>query len=167
MILVLPGGRLFVTLGEERREVEEDFKRLPHQVALATLIILTIDLFLHRTKWLLAVIEDMEVKVGRHPTSPVLRTTLVILTVGLFLHRARWHFFAEMETIVGEEEEGEVKERPRHQAPQGLGGGDMTTAAIALKYLVIITTIDLALLKAMQHIIVGEVNMEVEETVEV
>jgi hypothetical protein len=37
-------------------------------------------------------------------------------------------------------------------------------AVMALKYLVI-QTIDLALLRAMQHTIVGEVKMEVEETV--
>ena len=66
--------------------------------------------------------------------------------------------------MVGEEEEGEVEseERPHHQA---LGrGSDMTMAAIALKYLVI-QRIDLALLRAMQHTIVGEVKVEAEETV--
>ena len=151
MALVLPGvtGRLFVTVGKERRAAEEEAKRLPHQVVLATLILLTIDFFLHRTKWLLVVKEDMDMKVERH-TSPVLRTTLVIMTVGLFLHRARWHFFVRVETIVGEEEEeeeGEVEERPRHQA-RGRGV-DMTTAATALKHLVI-QMIDLALLRVMQ-----------------
>ena len=64
--------------------------------------------------------------------------------------------------MVGEEEgEVESEERP-HQA---LGrGSDMTMAAIALKYLVI-QRIDLALLRVMQHTIVGEVKVEAEETV--
>ena len=92
--------------------------------------------------------------------------TLVITTVGLFLPRARWHFFAEVETMVGEEMVGEVEvERPHHQA---LGRGvDMTMAAIALKYLVLTTTIDLALLRVIQRSIMGEVKVEVKETVEV
>ena len=64
-------------------------------------------------------------------------------------------------TLELSEGEVEMEERPHHQA---LGRGvDMTTVAIALKYLVI-HTIELALLRAIERSVVGEVKVEVEET---